>query len=726
MKVILDEDRCVLFHGDSAELGTVLGENTVDAIVSDPPAGISFMGTAWDSDKGGRDHWIKWFAALVAPALRALKPGGHALIWAIPRTSHWTATALEDAGFEIRDVHHHIFGCVPTETEILTARGWVTYDRLAVGEDVVQVDERGAASLGALRAISVFPFVGEMERVVTRSTEQLLTPGHTVHAFARRGDAGTDDTMTSRPADAFCADDEKGIYGWQLPLAARGAQVRRTLESADVAALYGWVIAEGHFQADVRAVNLYQNEGARADEIRALLSRLGIPHSEYRRTRDDYDGTPRPSVQWYIKVGPWAERIFGDLAGKKPTPPEWLAWLPDEEAVRLFEALVSGDGSRNEGGTSGAWYQKRPEVRAWFQTLCFRLGYRSTENADKCAVQWSKSDTTEVQRGKHRQRWASKVPYAGDVWCPTVPTGRWVARYHGNVFVTGNTGFPKSLTSKSAPIPEGTGTALKPAVEHWILARKPLIGTYAENVDAHGTGVLQIDACRIGTDEARTAVYSGAKGDGGPGAEVYGASPKYLSEPHAAGRWPAHLSLDEVGAAELDAQSGIAKPKAASRHMHKASESIGTFRTGDRVTSQPADNGGGASRFFYVAKGSRAEKDVGLDHLEPKSGGEATGREDGSAGTANPRAGAGRTGGARNFHPTVKSIALMRWLCRLITPPGGIVLDMFAGSGTTGIAALAEGLSFIGVEMTDEYLPIVEGRLRAALAGAGHAMTEET
>ena len=128
----------------------------------------------------------------------------------------------------------------------------------------------------------------------------------------------------------------------------------------------------------------------------------------------------------------------------------------------------------------------------------------------------------------------------------------------------------------------------------------------------------------------------------------------------------------------------------------------------------------GASRFFYVAKPSRTERDEGLDHLPASTGGAATGREDGSAGLGNPRAGAGRTGGSRNVHPTVKSVALMRWLCRLITPPGGVVLDPFAGSGTTGVAALAEGLSFVGCEQGggegDPYLPILLGRLQRALA----------
>ena len=97
-------------QGDALEILRSLAPETVDACVTDPPAGISFMGRAWDGDKGGRDQWIAWLSSIMAEVLRVLRPGAHALVWAIPRTSHWTATALEDAGFEIRDVITYIHG----------------------------------------------------------------------------------------------------------------------------------------------------------------------------------------------------------------------------------------------------------------------------------------------------------------------------------------------------------------------------------------------------------------------------------------------------------------------------------------------------------------------------------------------------------------------------------------------------------------------------------------
>lgn len=100
----------MLLLGDCLEQMKTLEDNSVDAVVTDPPAGISFMQKAWDGDKGGRDHWIKWMSEIMSECNRVLKPGGHALVWGLPRTSHWTATAIENAGFEIRDVCTHIFG----------------------------------------------------------------------------------------------------------------------------------------------------------------------------------------------------------------------------------------------------------------------------------------------------------------------------------------------------------------------------------------------------------------------------------------------------------------------------------------------------------------------------------------------------------------------------------------------------------------------------------------
>lgn len=272
------------------------------------------------------------------------------------------------------------------------------------------------------------------------------------------------------------------------------------------------------------------------------------------------------------------------------------------------------------------------------------------------------------------------------------------------------TGFPKSLN-----VGEGRGTALKPAHEPIILARKPLIGTVAVNALTHGTGALNIDGCRIGT-EARpvmvrpsTVVAATSMSGSSTGATSSG-------ELTTEGRWPANVLLDEWAAGDLDVQSGFStSPGKTGRGAGgKNGRYLPIAAQGE--VSCPSDSGG-ASRFFYVSKASRRERDLGCEHLPAKTGGEATDREDGSAGVENPRAGAGRTGGARNTHCTVKPIRLMRYLVRLVTPPGGIVLDPFNGSGTTGCAAALERFDYLGMDLSEEYLEISKCRILAAKGG---------
>jgi len=106
----VNSERFIVHTGDNLPILKTLADNSVDAIVTDPPAGIGFLGKEWDKDKGGRDKWIEWMAEVAAECLRVIKPGGHALVWALPRTSHWTATAWENAGWEPRDRICHIFG----------------------------------------------------------------------------------------------------------------------------------------------------------------------------------------------------------------------------------------------------------------------------------------------------------------------------------------------------------------------------------------------------------------------------------------------------------------------------------------------------------------------------------------------------------------------------------------------------------------------------------------
>lgn len=250
-------------------------------------------------------------------------------------------------------------------------------------------------------------------------------------------------------------------------------------------------------------------------------------------------------------------------------------------------------------------------------------------------------------------------------------------------------GNPRAAQSETITAPatdaarqwDGWGTALKPAYEPIVLARKPLAGTVAANVLAYGTGAINVDGCRVGTTDDLNA-----------GAGDY-------SQPE--GRWPANVLLDEEAAALLDEQTGVlSAPRSNGRRGVS-----GVFEDGLGPIAQQPGRGddGGPSRFFYTAKASRSEREAGLDGM-----GE-TRRSDGrDKDIENPRL---RTTARRNDHPTVKPLDLMAWLCRLVTPPGGLILDPFNGSGSTGLAALDGGFRYIGIDLDQHYLDITRERI---------------
>jgi site-specific DNA-methyltransferase (adenine-specific) len=270
---------------------------------------------------------------------------------------------------------------------------------------------------------------------------------------------------------------------------------------------------------------------------------------------------------------------------------------------------------------------------------------------------------------------------------------------------------------------EGWGTALKPSHEPIVLARKPLIGTVAENVLAHGTGALNIGASRIGDDSITTSHTVRPAGDAlvGRGAKATGETSTHI------GRWPANTLWDEEAAAQLDEQSGVRTSGKAAAGGHKRRASLGggndTVPIAPRTSAEAGQlygDSGGASRFFYVAKPGKRERNAGLDGMSQRKAaknGSGLGR---SSSLEQRIASQGHDDTvAANIHPTVKPIALMRYLIKLITPPGGVVLDPFLGSGTTACAAVLEGFDYIGIEMTPDYADIAEARI-------AHYSKEET
>ena len=374
---------------------------------------------------------------------------------------------------------------------------------------------------------------------------------------------------------------------------------------------------------------------------------------------------PTASVDAVVTDPPYGLGFMGKEWDDLPPGREWA-----EECLRVLKPgghMLAFGGSRTWHRLAAAVEDAGFEIRdsiAWLYGSGFPKSLDVSKAIDKAA-------------GAEREA-VGPHPFAS-----RKPRGTWTGEVYGDE--------PSHLDGPSLTAPatdaartwQGWGTALKPAFEPIVVARKPLAGTVAANVLTHGTGALNIDGCRL------------APGDGGSRAgeasarRVYqgiGGDQKFTMKPgvrggSADGRWPANVILDDTQAAELDQQSGeqrdgVAVNRNTDPDARKPSSVYGAYLNGSRE-DQGYGGGGGASRFFYVAKADATER-VKVN------------------GTA---------------HPTVKPLDLMRWLVRLVTPPGGTVLEPFAGSGTTVEACLLEGFRCIAIEREADYLPLIRQRI---------------
>jgi site-specific DNA-methyltransferase (adenine-specific) len=263
-------------------------------------------------------------------------------------------------------------------------------------------------------------------------------------------------------------------------------------------------------------------------------------------------------------------------------------------------------------------------------------------------------------------------------------------------------GFPKSHNLGGSH--EGWGTALKPALEPITVARKPFSSTVAANVIAHGTGALNIDRCRVTTGDDTARISNGAIKGGNFAAG--GSAPGPIAGGHSAGRWPANLIHD--GSADVvalfPASAGASAPVTGNEPTANGfSGAVKYSGMRERVAGAFHADSGSAARFFYCAKTSRKDRNEGLlSSNAPAVAKDATMRDCETAEWST------RNG---NSHPTVKPTDLMAYLLRLVTPAGGVALDPFMGSGSTGKAAMREGFQFIGCEIDEQYAAIARSRI---------------
>ena len=880
----------LILPGNCLDILREIDDDSIDAIVTDPPYGLSNTDpahvveaiTQWASGnrefvphKRGGFMGKEWDSFVPPPAvwdecLRVLKPGGHLLTFAGTRTMDLMTLGLRLAGFDIRDSVAWLYGCLTADAEVLTAEGWRPGTEVAVGDSVMQWDPAtGAMSLTPVQEKFLAPWDGPMRVLRNADTDQVLTPNHRVHH--RTWDRTSIQGVRTGQWSDWKVSEAADVTGMRVQLPVAGEHDGPGIGGEDYAALLGWVWTEGGFDHSGSGVRAYQSSvnPAKCDQIDALLGRLGsvgrYARYDYPRTYARRSGEEHRYVAttWYF-TGDLATRVRADLPGKRPTYD--LLWRMSLAEKRAFlDAAMLGDGSGWDG-TSPQFYQKHEDDLVWFQTLLSTVGMSGKvamrPDRDNGSVYLRRRGTTELQARHLADR---EEHYTGDVWCVRVPTGAFVARRNGKVFITGNSGFPKSMDVSKAidkaggaspevqsrvlsrarkrsglsreevaahvgcttssvrdweegraratgravefitPSPAyrealadllgyttderaivgarldrrgdgtviglghsgveyggpatdaaqqwtGWGTALKPAFEPIVMARKPLTGTVAANVLEHGTGALNIDATRVGQPDG---FGGGAKGAGGN--SVYGDLGGYEAgdgfTASTQGRWPANVILghtedcepsgtrkvksgtavnrnrgDErpmdvagaprkVGAkvdvtyagadgmetieawncapgcqvAELDAQSGTSSSKAAakSRPMQRQDNEVYGKGLGSIGPENTYSDSGGASRFFYCSKAPKRERPVIVD-------------EDGT----------------RTVHPTVKPLALMRWLIRLVTPPGGVILDPFVGSGTTIEAGMLEGFEVWGIEGEEDYLPLIQQRVDRVMEAA--------
>lgn len=412
----------------------------------------------------------------------------------------------------------------------------------------------------------------------------------------------------------------------------------------------------------------------------------------------------------------------GDKGGRNA----WIAWMASIAAECLRVLKPGGHAfvwalPRTSHWTATAWEDAGFEVRERVAHI-FGSGFPKSLNVGKAIDKAAGAEREVVGPSNRHPGKTNAKGSIGDL-----------ARY-------GEAGdFITAPATPEAQQWDGWGTALKPAMEDWWLFRKPLAErTVAANVLEWGTGAINVDGCRVGHDEP---LGPSAHGMAGKQAGIMGKTVlrhRDNTGPAPQGRWPANLILsypedeydaegnllpnpgkDEVLAGfpvTTSGGSGRTKPKAPNANTY------GVYK--DRVGGQMDGDTGSAARFFYCAKSSKRDRNEGCEGLEEKGkvfNGQSAQPAGNAEGSVEDKF---STLPSANNHPTVKPTALMQYLCRLITPPGGLVLDPFCGSGSTGKGAILEGFRFVGIEQDAEYIEIARRRIEWAFQQA-HPTTGE-
>jgi site-specific DNA-methyltransferase (adenine-specific) len=573
------QDGVTLYHGDCREILQGLPDESVSAIVTDPPYGLAFMGKKWDYDVPAVEVW--------AECLRVLKPGGHLLAFAGTRTQHRMATAIEDAGFEIRDMIAWCYGSgFPKSLDVSKA-----IDKAAGAEREV-VGNHGRS----------------FRPHADGGNDGWLRPSHEVHG-----------NITAPATEAA-----KQWQGW-------GTALKPSWESVT------WARKPLPLEAERRTIvmNLSQMEARLwlLQNASAVKLNSQSNQSEFAEVLN--------TAQW----------TAGDCINTQAVLCDQMGTSQYVSAVTSSLSIVSSwkntlEESWSDGNTSITETESR-QIIDWKTLRCSLSQITAESIVRACSLTGGFS----ANAGTAERYFSDSVVLLQSI--------RRLSAIE-----------PAMLQAQALLQDE----AVRPSLEPVMVARKPLCGTVAENVLQHGTGALNVDGCRVGTEE-RPRLEAGFVRNGRTDEEVFATGygrPKEVNG-SVSGRWPANLIHD--GSDEV---VGLFPETAPAKQADRGKGIDGaTFRHASGAESGIRghdDAGGSAARFFYCAKADKADRGPG------------------------------------NNHPTVKPVDLMRYLVRLVCPIGGVVLDPFSGSGTTLAAAQAEGCLAIGVEREAAYCEIIKGR----------------
>lgn len=798
-----EEADITIYCGDSLEIIPLLLENSIDTVITDTPYNLYFMGKEWDGS--GVAFKVELWAGLHKP----LKPGASLFAFGGTRTSHRLACAIEDAGFEIRDSIRYlydpdtamadfwdslndsqramlvelvapgrelawVYGCLSEDTEILTSNGWQSYDTIFAGCMVLCYNvSDDTFELMPVDEVIIYDYEDTAYSIKSDTTDQIVSRSHRciverdgrkvfryAETLERQESVPILEGLWTLPETIF--GDDKGTGNKQAVLLQRLPQ-SGSLKNEKGEVLPG-TVAEGRdnlrrlWQEDLETQVSFQKNKATRMQLQMQRHNQGRGMEESRPqgpgklearersgTQRKNDGRHKSGVEGRFNVS--------DTQGELSELQYQVCEMPGQFQVDGSAGWVC-NGASPKGSTSN-----RPDFEKVGGGSSHRPQSREQQPKQSYVIQQQFSTQELRNKGETGTTLATVTPikYKGKMWCIRVPTGAFVARRNGHIFITGNSGFPKSLAVGKAidkaagvereilatiPRPnsfddygeggggykaqavnitapatpeaaqwEGWGTALKPAFEPIIYAQKPIESSYAKNALRYGVAGLNIDGGRIGTDEPDMKRIRNTNDNN----SIFGMTKPNNGNP--AGRWPANLILSDSDAVRAGFPDSVARPvKPENINKSGDGQKKGMFNNGSSVYSAYYDEEKSAARFFYTAKADREAREFGWQYLR-QSRNPRKRYQQHAAGRWQKR--------AKRFmrsHPTVKPNDLMDYLVRLSsTPTGGRILDPFMGSGKTLLAAKRAGRPAVGIDISPEYCEIAIAQLKATKRETGES-----